>query len=56
MQWSLCTRGATRLAQRRGSKIAVTALARKLAGILYAIWRDRTPYDPKRSVVTSGLL
>src|SRR5256885_3241675 len=49
-------RWATRLAQRRGSKIAVTALARKLAGILYAIWRDRTPYDPKRSVVTSRLL
>lgn len=38
-------RWAIRIAQRRGTKIAVTALARKLAGILYAIWRDRRPYS-----------
>ena len=32
--------------QRRGKRIAVVALARKLAGVLYAIWRDGTTYDP----------
>ena len=33
--------------QRRGKKVAVTALARKLAGILFAIWRDGTVYRPQ---------
>jgi transposase len=37
-------RWAKRIGERRGRKIAVTALARKLAGVLYAIWRDREPY------------
>ncbi len=36
---------ADRIAARRGSRIAAMALARKLAGILYAIWRDGTAYD-----------
>jgi len=31
---------ATRVKERRGMKIAVVALARKLAGVLYAMWRD----------------
>jgi transposase len=31
---------ATRIKERRGMKIAVVALARKLAGVLYAMWRD----------------
>jgi transposase len=30
--------------ERRGKHIAATALARKLAGILYAVWRDGTTY------------
>jgi transposase len=30
---------------RRGRQIAVMALARKLAGVLYAMWRDAVPYD-----------
>jgi transposase len=34
--------------QRRGKRIATIALARKLAGILYAIWRDGTVYDGGR--------
>jgi transposase len=33
---------------RRGKRIATVALARKLAGILYAIWRDGTEYDGRR--------
>lgn len=48
-------RWAIRIAQRRGRKIAVTALARKLAGILYAIWRDRRPYDPTMGAATAAL-
>ncbi|HEX7940387.1 MAG TPA: IS110 family transposase [Gemmatimonadaceae bacterium] len=31
---------AMRVAQRRGKRIAVVALARRIAGILYAMWRD----------------
>jgi transposase len=39
---------ANAVAHRRGRKIAVTALARKIAGILFALWRDGTLYDPSR--------
>lgn len=35
-----------RLAARRGRRIAVVALARRLARILYAMWRDATDYRP----------
>jgi transposase len=33
------------IAARRGKRIAVVALARRLAGILYAMWRDGRAYD-----------
>jgi len=33
------------IAERRGKRIAVVALARRLAGILYAMWRDNRAYD-----------
>jgi hypothetical protein len=33
------------LRKTRGAKIAVVALARKLAGVLWAMWRDGTVYD-----------
>jgi transposase len=33
------------IAARRGKRIAVVALARRLAGILYAMWRDGHPFD-----------
>jgi transposase len=36
------------LAARRGKKIAAVALARRLAGILWALWRYDTVYDPER--------
>jgi transposase len=39
---------AVRLAGRRGRFIGVVALARRLAGILYALLRDGTRYDPTR--------
>jgi transposase len=35
-----------RLAARRGRRVAVTALARRLSRILYALWRDHTVFRP----------
>jgi hypothetical protein len=40
-------RWATGIAARRGKKIAVVALARRLAGLLYAMLRDGTTYTPR---------
>jgi hypothetical protein len=37
---------ARRLAERRGRPVAAVALARKLAGIMFAMWRDETPTKP----------
>ncbi len=39
---------AAEIARRRGRLIATVALARKLAGIGYALWRDGTTYQPPR--------
>lgn len=39
---------ARRVAERRGKHVAVAALARKLVGILYAMWRNGTRYDASR--------
>jgi transposase len=36
---------ATKLIERRGKRIAVVALARRLVGVLWAMWRDGTVYD-----------
>jgi transposase len=36
---------ALRIAARRGTRVAVVALARRLAGILFAMWRDGRAYD-----------
>ena len=41
----LMVRWSAQLAQRRGKFIAAVALARKMAGILYAIWRDGSTYS-----------
>jgi transposase len=35
---------AKRVAARRGRQVAITALARKLSQVLYALWRDGTTY------------
>lgn len=50
---------AVAIAARRGKRIAVVALARRLAGILYAMWRDGRPYEasklrPTRPRVTTA--
>lgn len=39
---------AQRIALRRGKRIAAVALARRLAGILYAMWRDNKPFSAQR--------
>ncbi len=39
-------RWAEEVKKRRGKQIAAVATARKLAGILYAMWRDGTAYSP----------
>jgi transposase len=39
---------ALRIAARRGRHVAVVALARRLAGILYALLRDGSVFDPHR--------
>jgi transposase len=41
-------RWAQAIAARRGKKIAMVALARRLARILYAMWRDQIDYQPTR--------
>lgn len=38
-------RWARAIAEKRGKRIAAIALARKLAGVLWAMWRDGTVYD-----------
>ena len=37
-----------RIARRRGQRVAMVALARKLSGILYAMLRDGSAYDPAK--------
>lgn len=41
-------------AQRRGKRIAVVAVARKLAGLLWAMWRDGTVYDVELTAVSGA--
>lgn len=45
------------VAQRRGKRIAVVAVARRLVGVLWAMWRDGTVYDLARlaNAATHGL-
>jgi transposase len=42
------TRWGKSVAERRGKKIAAVAVARRLAGLLWAMWRDGTTYDPNK--------
>jgi transposase len=39
---------------RRGKKIAISALTRRMAAILYAMWRDQRPYDATRAATRHG--
>lgn len=46
---------AKQIAERRSRPVAAVALARKLAGILLAIWRDGTTYEAKRGARSSPM-
>jgi transposase len=42
-------RWARQIAERRGVQVAIMALARKLAHVLYALWKHEVVYDPARA-------
>lgn len=42
------------VAERRGYRIGVVAVARRLAGVLWAIWRDGMVYDGKGAATASS--
>jgi hypothetical protein len=42
------------ITRRRGKKVAMVALARRLARTLFAMWRDGTEYQAKRVRVING--
>jgi transposase len=42
-------RWAKQIADRRGAQVAIMALARKLAHVLYALWKHEATYDPSRA-------
>lgn len=42
------------LASRRGKRVAVVALARRLVGVMWALWRDGTVYEPVRVGLASA--
>jgi transposase len=48
-------RWADNIVQKRGKRIAVVALARKLAGVLWAMWRDGTVYDRATNATESAV-
>lgn len=48
VQWAL------EVARRRGRQVATVALARKIAGILFAIWRDGSRYDASKGARAPG--
>jgi transposase len=42
------------LAARRGRRVAVVGLARRLVGVMWALWRDGTVYEPARVGLASA--
>lgn len=42
------------VAERRGRKVGVIAIARRLSGVLWAMWRDGTVYDDKGAAKASA--
>ena len=42
------------VSERRGKKIAISALTRRMASILYAMWREQRPYDATRAAGRHG--
>jgi len=48
VHWSL------EIEKRRGKFVAIMAVARKIVGILFALWRDGTNFEPSRSANTGA--
>ena len=48
VQWAL------EVEKRRGKHVATIALARKMAGVLFAMWRDGTLYRPQSAAATTA--
>jgi len=46
---------ASKIAAKKGKKTAVIALARKLAGILFAMWRDASEYNPTKGATAPAV-
>lgn len=46
---------AAQIEQRRGKFIATVAVARKLAGVLFALWRDGSTYEPNHQARRSAM-
>jgi transposase len=44
-------RWAAQIADRRGKFIAIVALARKMAGIMFALWRDKASYQSSKAAL-----
>jgi transposase len=42
------------VAARRGRRIAIVALARRLTRVLYAMWRDQTAFTPRRQAAVAA--
>lgn len=49
-------RWAAQIADRRGKFIAIVALARKIAGIMFALWRDKASYLSTKAARPSAVL
>jgi transposase len=45
---------ALKIAERRPKQVAIVALARKIAGIMFALWRDGTKYQSEHSTAQKG--
>lgn len=49
VQWAL------KVADKRGKQKAVVALARKIAGVMWAVWKSEQPYDASRAAKPAEL-
>jgi transposase len=49
------SRWGAQIAARRGAKIAAVAIARKLAGVMFALWRDNSSYNATRATSTGSV-
>lgn len=50
VRWTPLKAWAMRIAARRGAKRAKVALARKLAVILHAMWRNGSPFEDRAAI------